>query len=47
MSETMIPFSIVIPLYNKAATVARALQSAFNQTVQDFEIIVVNDGSHG
>jgi glycosyltransferase involved in cell wall biosynthesis len=45
MSEAIIPFSIVIPLYNKEATVDRALRSVFNQTVQDFEIIVVNDGS--
>jgi glycosyltransferase involved in cell wall biosynthesis len=49
MSEPIIPFSIVVPLYNKEATIARALRSIFNQTVQDFEIIVVNDGStdHG
>lgn len=45
MSEEMIPFSVVIPLYNKEATVERTLRSVFGQTVQDFEIIVVNDGS--
>jgi glycosyltransferase involved in cell wall biosynthesis len=45
MSEAMVNFSVVVPLYNKEATVARALRSALNQTVQDFEIIVVNDGS--
>lgn len=38
-------FSIVVPLYNKGDTVERAIRSALNQTVQDFEIIVVNDGS--
>jgi hypothetical protein len=37
--------SVVIPLYNKEATILRALDSVFRQTVQDFEIIVVNDGS--
>lgn len=37
--------SVVIPLYNKEATIGRALESVFRQTVQDFEIIVVNDGS--
>lgn len=37
--------SLVIPLYNKHATIQRALQSVFTQTVQPEEIIVVNDGS--
>jgi glycosyltransferase involved in cell wall biosynthesis len=37
--------SVVIPLYNKRATVLRALKSVFSQTFQPEEIIVVNDGS--
>src|SRR4051812_21303164 len=37
--------SVVIPLYNKAFHVARAIQSVLNQSYQDFEIIVVNDAS--
>lgn len=42
----MAPFiSIVIPLYNKADAVMRAVLSAASQVDADCEIIVVNDGS--
>lgn len=37
--------SIVIPLYNKEKQIGLALQSVFQQTYQDFEIIIVDDGS--
>jgi glycosyltransferase involved in cell wall biosynthesis len=37
--------SVVIPLYNKCKTIRRALGSVFAQSVQPYEIIVVNDGS--
>lgn len=38
-------FSIIIPLYNKAPYIRKALESVFAQTFQDFELIVVDDGS--
>lgn len=37
--------SIVIPLYNKEQQIGNTLQSVLNQTFQDFEIVIVNDGS--
>lgn len=37
--------SVVIPTYNRAALLERALKSVFAQTCSDFEIIVADDGS--
>ncbi|TNB46720.1 glycosyltransferase [Martelella lutilitoris] len=38
-------FSVVIPCYNAAATIAETLKSVLDQTFFDFEIIVIDDGS--
>lgn len=52
MSDEMTPagrktprISVVVPLYNKAATIARCLTSIAGQTHADFEAIIVDDGS--
>jgi glycosyltransferase involved in cell wall biosynthesis len=37
--------SVVMPLYNKEYSVERAVHSLLDQTVTDFEAIIVNDGS--
>jgi Glycosyltransferases involved in cell wall biogenesis len=37
--------SVVIPLYNKEASIANTMKSVLAQTYADYEVIVVNDGS--
>ena len=38
-------FSVVIPTYNRAHSIRKAIDSVLNQSFQDFEIIVVDDAS--
>ncbi|MGY0217725.1 glycosyltransferase family 2 protein [Endozoicomonadaceae bacterium StTr2] len=38
-------FSIIIPAYNYAHTLPRAVESVLNQPGDDYELLVVNDGS--
>lgn len=38
--------SIIIPVYNGSDYLSKAIKSAINQTYQNIEIIVVNDGSN-
>ena len=38
--------SVVIPTYNRAHLLSRAVKSVLSQTYQDFEVIIVDDGSN-
>lgn len=46
LSDTgIVPFSIIMPVYNNAAWVCRAILSIFNQSHAAWELIIVDDGS--
>jgi glycosyltransferase involved in cell wall biosynthesis len=38
-------FTVIIPLYNKEPYIKRALETVLNQTYDNFEIIIIDDGS--
>ena len=38
-------FSIIIPVYNSEDYLSECIESVLRQTFQDFEIILINDGS--
>ncbi len=46
MPQTSVPrVSVIVPAYNTAPFIAETLDSVFSQSMTDFEVIVVNDGS--
>lgn len=38
-------FSVILPLYNKAPYVTKAIESVLSQSFSDFELIIMDDGS--
>lgn len=38
--------SIIIPTYNRAALIGESIQSVLNQTYKQWELIIIDDGSH-
>lgn len=43
--ENKMKFSVVIPLYNKGNHIIHTIESVLNQSYDDYEILVVDDGS--
>lgn len=37
--------SVIIPLYNKEKSISSTLQSVYEQTYTDYEVVIINDGS--
>jgi succinoglycan biosynthesis protein ExoO len=46
MSSESCLVTVVIPVYNSAATLRRAALSALSQTIRPLEVLIVDDGSH-
>lgn len=44
-SKNIPKISVIIPLYNKAPFIKRAIDSVISQTIQDFEILVIGGNS--
>lgn len=44
-NETKPKVSVIIPVFNQEKFIAEAIQSVLDQTFQDFEIVIMNDGS--
>ena len=40
-----IKISVIIPLYNKGNNIKETIFSVLNQTYEDFELLIVDDGS--
>ncbi len=40
-----IPFDVIIPTFNRAGTIERAIRSVMTQTYQHFHLYIVDDGS--
>ena len=38
-------FSVIIPLYNKALYVAKAIKSVLSQSIDDYDLVILDDGS--
>ena len=38
-------FSIIVPVYNVEKYLSKCIESIMNQTNQDFELLLVNDGT--
>ena len=46
MHSNTVFFSIIIPTYNRAHVLAKAIESVINQRYTNWELIIIDDGSN-
>lgn len=46
MAENKVTYSVIVPVYNRPAEVEELLDSLSRQTVRNFEVVIVEDGSN-
>lgn len=39
-------FSVIVPMYNAAKSIRLCLDSILRQTFDDYEVVIINDGSN-
>ena len=44
-NDSKILFSIIIPTYNRAGMISKAINSVLSQTYPNWELLIINDGS--
>ena len=42
----MVKVSIILPAYNASSTISQSIESIIKQTYEDWELIIINDGSN-
>lgn len=45
MTENKVTYSVIVPVYNRPAEVEELLDSLSRQTIRNFEVVIVEDGS--
>lgn len=45
MSKNVVTLSVIVPIYNSEKTLSKCIESILCQTIKDFELLLIDDGS--